>query len=82
MTCLKTGCHIYLEQYHEYAYGDAFVYGAGVYLFRLVTVDREPVAPTLHFTVYEIADWFDKGRSNSTLIAVNTRNHGYEGIKI
>lgn len=24
MTCVKTGCHIYIEPYQEYAYGDAF----------------------------------------------------------
>lgn len=24
MTCIKTGCHIWIEPYQEYAYGDAF----------------------------------------------------------
>ena len=24
MTCTRTGCQIYIEQYGEYAYGDAF----------------------------------------------------------
>lgn len=27
MTCIKTGCHIFIEQYDEYAYGDAFEVG-------------------------------------------------------
>lgn len=26
MTCIKIGCHLFIEQYGEYAYADAFAY--------------------------------------------------------
>lgn len=26
MTCVKTGVHVYIDEYGEYAYGDAFLY--------------------------------------------------------
>lgn len=40
MTCVKTGCHIYLEPYGEYAYGDAF--------------EIEPILPEDHKLWYKI----------------------------
>lgn len=83
MTCIKTGCHVFIEPYGEYAYGDAYEVAAVRY-FRLVQRSRKPLAPTLHFTIHSFHDWFDKDCAEhiSTLITTQSRNHGYHGILI
>ena len=84
MTCVKTGCHIYLAEYNQYAYGDAHEYN-GVYVFRLVGGPSfDPLATRLHFTVIESKEWFDKYTTdgNSTLISTSVQPHGYEGVPI
>ena len=80
MTCIKTGCHIFLPQYGEFAYGDAHEFD-GVFVFRLVGgPSRSPLASTLHFTVPDISEWFNRHSPEmSTLIASCVENHGYEG---
>ncbi len=97
MECIKTGCHIFLEEYQEYAYGDAFElaldindgeYEEKVLFFRLCARSRKPIRPIEHFIVRRIAQWWDADKTsmmqNSTLIAsaANCKNHGYEGILI
>lgn len=96
MTCTKTGAHIYIEQYDEYAYCDAFeleldapgigaINVAKVAYFRVVEVSfGKPLYPNLHYKVWNVADWFDRERTGlvSTLISDNFTNLGYEGRPI
>lgn len=86
MTCIKTGCQVFLDGYQEYAYGDAFLID-GVYLFRLCERSFTPINwPIKHFTIENYANWFDDDRTsqkiNSTLIAEakDVTDHGYDGI--
>jgi hypothetical protein len=94
MTCTKTGALIYVEQYGEYAYGDAFeVVGDGadkpVAYFNIVMRSRSPINYAVkHYTVHDIEHWFGphdldtniEGRS--VLIAADFTNHGYDGVPI
>lgn len=94
MECIKTGCHIWLEEYREWAYGDAFELaidgGPGnlsyVYFFHLCARSHTPIRPVKHFTVGTIDHWFDDSRTsddhNSTLVSRFVINHGYEGVPI
>ena len=85
--CVKTGCVVWLEEYSEWAYGDAFE-GEGFFVFRLCQRGYIPVYHYKHFTVHKIAHWWDDQRTsmdvNSTLIAYDlyVDNHGYEGVEI
>lgn len=79
MTCMKTGCHAYVTQYGEYIYGDAHEYN-GVWLFRIVVHDLTPRSGPIHFTIHEVADWWDRGLHVSSLIATSITNHGYDGL--
>lgn len=70
MTCTRTGCQVYIEQYGEYAYGDAFeVNGVvgfnnqevhyNVAYFNIVRRSRSPInGPVKHYTVHNIEHWF------------------------
>jgi hypothetical protein len=81
MTCVKTGCHIYLSEYNAYAYGDAHQFG-NVFVFRLVGgPSHSPLDETLHYTVHNSLEWFERNRTDgsSTLIAGGVSFHGYEG---
>jgi len=94
MECIKTGCHVYLPHYNEWAYGDAFELelsgGPGelvyVYVFRLCARELKPLRPVKHFTIHNIQHWFDEDRTsqiiNSTLIATSVTDHGYEGVPL
>jgi hypothetical protein len=90
MTCIKTGCVAYLDQYQEWVHGDAYQYGDTI-VIRVVhrTYDLKELAQfgnVRHFTILNINDWFDKEKTSqktlSTLIAPESRviDHGYEGI--
>jgi len=82
MKCTKTGCQVFIAEYDEYVWGDAFEVG-GIALFRIVVRSREPFAANLHYTVFSTDQWFDKDRADvpaSTLISSVFTNHGYEGI--
>jgi hypothetical protein len=86
MTCIKTGCHIYIEQYGEFARGDAHAYN-GMFVFRLVEISHEPLAPTMHFQIRDVVEWFDRFAmerhgTSSTLLAFDVENFGYDGIKV
>lgn len=95
MDCIRTGCQVYLEELHEYAYGDGFELvldgGPGnlvwVYAFHLCKRSHVPInVPVKHFTVHQINHWFDAQRTNqnhnSVLIATAVTNHGYDGVPI
>lgn len=87
--CVKTGCVVWLEEYNEWAYGDAFE-GDDFFIFRLCQrrFDHFPGQTRQHFTVHRIAHWFDDHRTsqeiNSTLVAYaqHVENFGYEGVQI
>lgn len=84
MACVKTGAHIYLEPYGEYAYGDAFEVDQIAY-FRIVETRRSPIRPKLHYTVQFFENWFDQHSGGvSTLITKSETfiNHGYDGKEI
>ena len=82
MTCTKTGCHIKIAEYNEFAYGDAFEVN-GVAIFRIVDRSHSgPMLSAIHYTVHRVDEWFDKDNptaNNSTLITGSFENHGYEG---
>lgn len=85
--CIKTGCHVYLAEYHVYLRGDAFALDINDgeythYYFRLNNRSTSTVKhdEPLHFTVTHIDSWFDTGRDGtSTLVARFADYHGYNG---
>lgn len=85
--CVKTGCVVWLEEYSEWAYGDAFE-GDDFFIFRLCQRGFKPLANRKHFTIHQIARWWDDHRTsqevNSTLVAYaqHVENHGYDGVEI
>jgi hypothetical protein len=86
MSCIKTGCHIHIEPYGEFAYGDAYRLGDTL-VFRLVKVSRTQIRDELiHAIVKDVDVWFDKGAMekdpsvNSTLISRSATLFGYEGL--
>jgi hypothetical protein len=88
MTCVRTGCQIFVEPYQEYAYGDGFKVG-NVYVFRLCKRSFSPINwPIKHFTIENFEHWFDEDRTsqktNSTMIvpARYVTDHGYDGVGI
>lgn len=88
MTCIKTGCHAYLEEYDEWLYGDAyeFMNPAGnafpsIYAFRIAEMRLGPRYSIKHFTIHRIlAKWDDK--PYGTILATYVTNHGYEGVPV
>jgi len=87
MTCIKTGCQIFIAPYQEFAYGDAFRVG-NVYVFRLCERGFAHITgPLKHFTIDNWVYWFDDAKTsqatNSTLIAEasDVEDHGYDGIQ-
>lgn len=84
--CIKTGCHVFLEPYCEYAYGDAFE-EEGMLVLRLAARSLYPINgnKVIHFTIRDWSSWFDADKTsmdqNSTLLSSPTfwTGHGYEG---
>lgn len=88
MTCIKTGCLIYLQQYGEWAYGDAHKCD-DILVIRTVWRGRkfpQEYGPNRHFTIHSILEWFDGDqhlRTNDltgTLVVNQWTNHGMDGI--
>lgn len=85
MTCIKTGCDVFLKNYNEWLHGDAFEF-AGVLVIRVCHRSRQPESPVRHFTVINNAAWYDEDETsmarNSTLLVRPGMwtNHGYDGI--
>lgn len=83
MTCTKTGALIYVEQYGEYAYGDAFEVSGSqtvpigfenyevdnhVAYFNIVLRSRSPINGMLkHYTVHNIEHWFGPHELDTTI---------------
>lgn len=88
MTCTHTGAHVWIEQYGEFAYGDAFEVESVAY-FNIVMRSRSPITTRVkHYTVHEIEHWFGPHEldtnveGKSVLISARFTNHGYEGVPI
>ena len=91
MPCIKTGCVVYLADYGEWIYGDAFEHN-GVLLVRAVyrtrdSKDLEEFGDVRHFTVHRTTQWWDEKvtsmKQNSTLISERGDWHqdgDYDGI--
>jgi hypothetical protein len=85
MTCVKTGCHIYLAEYREWAYGDAFEVD-DVAIFHIVERGFEPLREVKHFTIHRLTHTF--GPRNPTMdntgILISGmgywETHGYNGV--
>lgn len=90
MTCIKTGAHVYLEQYNEWAYGDMHEFEhvdregcscISVYILRVAQREFQPIIPVKHFTFLTIeGDWQDK--PYGTILSLAAINHGYEGVPV
>jgi len=81
MQCIKTGAHIYIAQYGEFAICDVFEL-QGVNLFRIAGTSREPMRDVIHFNVVDVAQWFDREATDgrdSTMISACAANFGYDG---
>ncbi len=80
--CVKTGCHVFLHEYREWIYGDAFHFN-GTLIIRVCARHHDPVMEKVHFNIFRISHWFDQGSTsvekNSTLVTQNFNWHGYEG---
>lgn len=75
MPCIKTGAQIYLENYGEFCWCDAFELGDVAY-FRIVQRSREPLSQAIGEVWYVVNDfdnWYDKEDPLSTLISNNFR---------
>lgn len=92
MTCIKTGCHIFIEPLGEFAYGDAHEVD-GTYIFRLVRYSGGPIYDVLHFFVRDYVYLWDRNRTegdannygaSSTLVSYRSSvtDHGYAGTQI
>lgn len=94
LSCLKTGCHAYVEQYDQWVYGDAFSSEAGscrgLLIIRVAEVSiGKPVSghAVRHIDVCDVAQWWDQHREKqgtaSTLVCEGLwRWHGYDGKPI
>lgn len=89
MTCVKTGCHIYIIPYGTFAYGDAHEVG-GAYFFRLVQISSWPLANKIHYEINNFDSWWGKEHHSSspnikgpvsTLVAraEDVLSYGYDG---
>lgn len=85
MDCIKTGFHGFVEQYHEYVYGDAFSDQDGNYHFRICERSFKPIQPVLHFIINDVDYWWDEEKTsqlqNSTMFCMTwgASNYGYDG---
>lgn len=88
MSCIKTGCYLFLEPYNLWAYGDAHMDTfEEVYIFRICQIETRPIGPKLHFTVRDWDYFFDGElvpKKNATMICPNIKvtNHGYDGVEV
>ena len=86
MTCVKTGCHIYIIPYGLFARGDAHEVD-GTYFFRLMELSGIPQQDVIHYEINGYDSWWEKDISPwtiSTLVAMNqdVLSYGYEGRSV
>lgn len=78
MACVKTGAHVFYEEYHEFGYGDMHQFN-GTYVFREAGRSNKPIndMDKIHYQIFNILeDW--KGPTN-TVICAGVMDQGYEG---
>lgn len=76
---LKTGAHVYFEEYGTFAVGDMFQIN-GLYLFRIsgsLHDHREPQREELHYQVFSIIHDFP-GEPYGVVVCGGVMNHGYD----
>jgi hypothetical protein len=78
MTCTKTGCHVYLECYDEFLYGDAYETG-NIACFRIAGRSKDPFQKRIHYRVKDFNHWFDAETNTSLLITEEFIRYSYEG---
>lgn len=70
MSCIKTGCYVYVAPYNEYVYCDAFSTSNNTLYLRIVWRTREYPDVEPFIRVFDFEDWFDRDkRGTSTLIS-------------
>jgi len=74
MPCTKTGCQIYLEEYDEYAWCDAYEF-SGIAYFRIAQRSKLPMSRAqneISYIIHRTENHFDKGiYKTETLIALS-----------
>lgn len=81
MTCVKTGAHVFYEEYHEFGYGDMHQFN-GAFVFRESGRSNKPIngSDKINYQVFNILeDW--KGNPG-TVVCGGVMDHGYEGKPI
>ena len=85
MQCVKTGAHVFLEEYGSWVYGDAFQYGGALFV-NAVYAGHDPARPVKHYTAHRIDHWFNESRTSeaapSVLVVAGWSDHGYDGVAI
>lgn len=82
MQCIKTGAHIYITQYGEYAVCDVHQTAKGTWVLRIAGTSRSPMRDRLNGHVFEVEGWFDRNNeryASSTLLADNIHDFSYVG---
>jgi hypothetical protein len=74
---IKTGAHVFLEEYKLFARGDMFQIN-GCYIFRCVGDNTAPMEPNLHFQAFNVVHEFND-RPTKTMILSGVMDHGYDG---
>lgn len=73
MPCTKTGAQIYIEQWGEFAWCDAFQVGDVAY-FRIVERSREPFEhgkAEVFYRVKSFDSWFDRDSDRTSTMISN-----------
>jgi hypothetical protein len=80
-TPIKTGAHVYFEEYGYFMIGDMFQINS-LYILRANNeVSTTPIRENLHFQVFNELHNF-KGEEHSVIICGGVMAHGgYEGMK-
>ena len=82
MACIKTGAHVFLEEYGEFAYGDMHQFN-GTYILRKAGQGPKPIngLDLIHFQVFNVEVIWD-GSPYGVIVCSGVMDHGYDGKKI
>lgn len=84
--CEKTGAHIYLYEYGEWARCDVFRTNGGALIARIAVYERHPLQKVVHYRIDKIDEWWDRDSIHgiSTLLSDHGGFEylGYEGVPI
>lgn len=97
MTCIKTGAHVYLADYGEWIYGDAFLIEGTFILNTNVPPSRKAFRDLVHYSVASNPQQLCFGTDHSADAGIKVLQenggvlivpfdqvieHGYEGIPV